>query len=468
VIKIIEPAPVRRITLVCTAALVLVVSACSSSDSGSGPSSTSSGASGIQSQVLDQTAVEKQITAALGALPTVTGQTTRGIDGKVITIGGEGTNTKGGQQVLQGLDVGAKARFERANRQGGVQGYTFNYAGFIDDTGQPTVAQQGVQSLVEQKKVFALVPFASASANSASYLNSNDVPYFGFLGQDYCGWSKIPYGFSVTGENSCSSTLPGGKAIGNTGVFDLYMKSTGKTASDIKLAIYSTTDPYAIAATKATEATAKALGIKVVSVETDLPGVTEPPLTDYSPVASKIVSSGANLVISETSVPVIIGVTASLKSSGFTGDFIDGYAVQALLQSPATAQIMDGSYGVAGFGNLGFGASTLQQVSDDVKAIGSATPADGIGTLIGYWAADLFIQALQKVSGPLTAQKLVNVLNQGGFEYQGIAGVTCSGPWPALRVVSAPCLGMAQYDAKSKSLKVVAPLDEVGSYVISS
>src|SRR6185312_2392779 len=39
--------------------------------------------------------------------------------------------------VYGGADVGAKARFQRANDAGGVHGRTIDYAGFTDDGGDP-------------------------------------------------------------------------------------------------------------------------------------------------------------------------------------------------------------------------------------------------------------------------------------------------------------------------------------------
>jgi ABC-type branched-subunit amino acid transport system substrate-binding protein len=419
-------------------------------------------------KLYNPTNVDQLITTTLGALPTLTGETTRGINGKVITLGGTGTNTKAGQNTLPGLSDGAKARIEEANRAGGVAGFTFNYVGFQDDQGQPGLSQQAVRDLVENKKVFALVPFVPASGVAAPYLNSNSVPYFGWLGQDYCGWKDIPYAFGVFGETSCAAPLPGGQAIGYTGSFEAYMKVTGKKVADIKVAIYSTSDPYAIASVTATKVAAKALGFKVVSVQTDLPSATQPPLSDYTPVATKIIQSGANLVLAATSVPAILGVTGALKSNGYTGDESVGFAAQAVLASPTTAQVMDGLYATVNYGNPGFGATTVTRVSDALKAIGSSAPVDGIGTMTGYWSADLFLQALQKVTGPLTAQKIANVLNSGGFTYQGIPGITCSGPWPALRVVSTPCIGVLQYDARSKKLVTKMAITQLGSYAIGS
>jgi branched-chain amino acid transport system substrate-binding protein len=462
----------RRHRLAALGVLALaVLTACSSSatSSTSSGSSTSAG-SGSPSggTALTAEGAGDQLTKLLGALPVQTGDTTRGINGHVITIGGVGTNTKAGQQTLPGLNVGAQARFARANREGGVDGYTFKYVGFTDDTGLPGPAQQGVQQLVENAKAFAVVPFTSASGTVGTYLNKNKVPYIGWLGQDYCGWASVPYAFSLLGEASCASSSVPGKVVGYTGTFQAYIKASGKKASDVKLAIYGTSDAYAKSAVVALADAAKSVGIKVVYTETDLPSATEAPLTDYTPVATKILQSGANAVYSAVSVPAMLGVTAALKSNGYKGDFLDSFAAQALLQNPATAQVVDGSYALVDYGNAGFGTGTVKRVASDLKAIGSSAPADGVGTLTSYWAADLFIQALKKVTGPLTAEKFANVLNQGGFTDAAIPGLTCSETWPTGRLLAPDCIGVLAYDAKTKTLQPKVPLAPIGGYIIAN
>lgn len=487
--------PAHVVGVAFTTTVLLTLGACSSSGS-SGSNSTAATApsspsgSGITSQgrssnlaisadpnasngvstggigTLNPEQATQIITSKLGPLAVQNGNTVRGINGKVITLCGVGTNTKAGQATVPGLSDGSKARIERANREGGVNGYTFNYVGFTDDTGLPGPAQQAVQDCVESKKAFALVPFVSASGVVGSYLNKNRVPYFGWLGSDYCGWKDKPYAFSIEGETLCPSSLPGNQTIGNTAQLTAYLTATGKKAADVTVYIYGTSDPFGVAAVNAAKAAAAGLGMKATT-EADLPSATEPPLTDYSPIANKIMQSGTNLVMAETSPPAILGVTGALKSAGFTGQYLDALAVQQLLTNPATAQTIDGSYASLFYGSESFGADKLQQVAADLKAIGSPAPVDGEGTLTAYWSADLFLQALKAVNGPVTAEALANVLNQGGFIDKAIPGVSCGQTWPAGRVVTPLCSGLVQYDAASKQLVQRAALASRGAYVLS-
>ena len=212
------------------AALMLSLAACSSS------ADEASNASPGDYELLSPEQAGQELTKQLGAIPEETGATTRGISGNVIRIGGIGTNTVGGQHTLPGLTDGARARFERANREGGVAGYTFDYVSFKDDAASPDKARTAVQDLVEGEKVFAVVPYVTANASNADYLNSQKVPYFGWLGQDFCGWKNRAYGFSIRGQSQCSEIVPG-KVAGSTIDLQLYLDAAGKDPADVKLAI---------------------------------------------------------------------------------------------------------------------------------------------------------------------------------------------------------------------------------------
>jgi ABC-type branched-subunit amino acid transport system substrate-binding protein len=466
--------------------LILSLAACSSSSGGGGSPSSSGGASAPATdtasgpagsgsdtgstggtKTLTSEEAGAQVIQQLGPLPVLTGNTTRGISNKVIKIGSVATDTKAGQHTQPGICDGAKARFERANKDGGVGGYTFDFVGCTDDTAQPAPAQQAVQDMVESKKVFSIVAFNSATGNLGTYFADQKVPYFGYLGQDYCGWADKPYAASVTGEASCANPLPG-KTLVNTSGLAAFLKASGKKASDIKIALYANSDPYGKAGLANFKAACDALGVDVVYSAADLPSATEPPLTDFTPVATKILNTKPNVIWSGTTAPATLGTQNALKANGYTGDFLWGTGTSTLMQDPATAATLDGTWAYTSTGNAAYGADTVAQVSADMKAINSTWPADGFGTLGAYAAADLFIQAMQKVTGDLTAEKLMNVLNQGGFTYEGIKGLTCTQSWPAGHILAPACAGVLVYDAKSKGLVGKLPLQNIGGYLIEN
>lgn len=434
-----------------------------------GSSSSNDDSTGVtDSQELSVDEAKAQVEEILGPIPEVTGSTTRGVNGTVITLAGTGTNTSGGQQTLPGLDDGAKARFERANREGGVNGYTFDYIGFEDDHGLPGDSQQAVQQLVNSDEVFALVPYVPLAGANSAFINENKVPSFGWLGQDFCTWDENVFMFSTTGQTTCENQLPG-KIVGITGGLQLFLDETGQEPEDVKVAIFGAKGASSEAAVAGFDVAAQAVGMDVVYAKSELPAPTDPPLTDFTPVAQSIMSSGANLVVTTTTVPSTLAMISSLKGLGYTGEFLAGSPTGALLQSPQTAQIVDGAYAsVASTGSIPeLEPEAYEQVQADLDAIGADAPADGIGTNTGYWAADLFLQALAAVDGEVTAEKVTNVLNGGDFTYEGIPGVTCTTEYPVGRVLPSVCAGLLRYNADSKEMEALSPYEEVGGYAIA-
>ena len=51
-----------------------------------------------------------------------------------------------------------RTMFQRANDAGGVNGRTVDYAGFKDDSGDPSAGTSAATKLVQQDQVFAVVP----------------------------------------------------------------------------------------------------------------------------------------------------------------------------------------------------------------------------------------------------------------------------------------------------------------------
>ncbi|WP_158072933.1 ABC transporter substrate-binding protein, partial [Pseudofrankia sp. EUN1h] len=127
---------------------------------------------------MDAAAASKLAIEKAGPIEFATGDTVRGVNGKVITIGGVAdVKDTTGIENFPGVCDGAKARFERANREGGVNGYTFSYAGCTDSGADPTTSKDAVTEMVEDKKVFGLVPFTATVSTVGDYLNDKHVPY---------------------------------------------------------------------------------------------------------------------------------------------------------------------------------------------------------------------------------------------------------------------------------------------------
>ena len=87
--------------------------------------------------------------------------------------------------------VGAQARFQRANDDNEVKGYTFEFKEFADDKNDPATALSEARRLVTQEGVNAIVPNVSLVTPS-DFLTQSQIPWFG-SGYDttYCDAGRL-------------------------------------------------------------------------------------------------------------------------------------------------------------------------------------------------------------------------------------------------------------------------------------
>lgn len=454
--KLARNGPVRSV-LACAAALVLVssVAACGSSDDSSSTATSDIG------KPLDDAAASKAVLDRLGPIDLATGDTTRGVDGKVITIGGVAdVRNQEGIENFPGVCDGARARFERANRDGGVNGYTFRYVGCTDAASDVTRTREAVQEMVEDREVFGLVPFTATTSNSRDYLNKAHVPYFGWgISPDYCGWNESQFAFSITGSLGCENVLPGSIAYSSVGL-ESYLAASGKKAGDVQAALVGVSQSASEVSISSLRGVGLGLGMKVPYAKAPLPGPGAPPLADYTPIASEIISSGANLVALTTPPATLFPVVAALRAGGYSGDILIFFSDERLT---AVADQLDGVYAMSSnFGSSVFPSDTFRAVAADLKAVGSSASAGSSGTLTSYYSADLFLSAFAELGDkPVTTEALAGVLNSG-FEYSQVGNAMCGSTWPEYRVLASNCAAVLRFDGEKKTLEPLRDLAVFG------
>lgn len=101
-----------------------------------------------------------------------------------IKVGGIVSMTTSSGYSKKDTDLGAKARFDRANAEGGVSGRTIDYLGAEDDGQDPAKNLAAARKLVQQDKVFAISPMSSVTFSGADFLQKQKVPTF--------GWGTLP------------------------------------------------------------------------------------------------------------------------------------------------------------------------------------------------------------------------------------------------------------------------------------
>lgn len=335
----------------------------------------------------------------------------RGVTDTEITIGGLGalTSPQGG---YPGVDTGAKARYERANREGGIAGRQIKFVGFEDDGEVATKNLDLARQLVQQDKVFAVAPGIGQGwlPSTTDFLQQNQVPFVGWgYMPGFCGNS---FGF---GFNGCTSPSDPKVANGSLtgGIIELKDLGPGST-----VAIQSYDNEAGRVPLIQIEATFEAAGVEVVYSDSKMP-VTD--AADFTPFVQKIMSSAGgsapDAVVMITTFANTIGLTGALKAAGYQGTTLNyiTYAPGLLASQPQVADSLAGTYVNTQMLPEEFGGTAITQMQDDLTAIG-ADPQISIGTSVGYWSADVLIQMLEKVGQDLTPANFEKVIN-AGFTY---------------------------------------------------
>ena len=135
-----------------------------------------------------------------GVVP-ASAQTTPGVTGNTITVGGvAGKTNPVGQPYASGFD-GVQAYFNYINAKGGVFGKKFKLVAQLDDQSRASQNVQEIRSLVEEKKVFAVMPVVTQIFAGAPYLAQKGVPTFGW--NINAEWNSGPNLFAEKGSYIC-------------------------------------------------------------------------------------------------------------------------------------------------------------------------------------------------------------------------------------------------------------------------
>lgn len=140
----------------------------------------------------------------------VSAQTSPGVTGNTITVGGvAGKTNPVGQPYASGFD-GVQAYFNYINAKGGVFGKKFKLIAQLDDQSRASQNVTEVRSLVEEKKVFAVMPVVTQIFAGAAYLAQKGVPTFGW--NINAEWNSGPNLFAEKGSYICFTCSQGAPA----------------------------------------------------------------------------------------------------------------------------------------------------------------------------------------------------------------------------------------------------------------
>ncbi|UQX03885.1 ABC transporter substrate-binding protein [Streptomyces sp. RerS4] len=329
---------------------------------------------------------------------------TRGVTDTSVKVGGIVSMTSSSGYSKKDTDLGAKARYLRANAEGGIHGRKIDYIGAEDDGQDPGKNLAAARKLVQQDKVFAVAPMSSVTFTGADFLEQEKVPTFGWgTLPSFCG-PKYIYGF-----NGCLVPSPGG-TINQTwpeGIAKILGGAQGKSVAIV--ANDSDAGKFGIRTFQQGFASA---GFKVAYAKASVPATAVP--NDWSAYVKEILGSdegqAPDAIVSVMQTPNNIGLFTALKRGGYKGVLSDPTDYDpGLLAKDATRQALDGVHVLLQFEPFESTSPKMAQFKADIKAAsgGQDLPLN-MHMLTGYMSADLFLAIAQKAGKDLTLTHFQN------------------------------------------------------------
>ncbi|MFB7275869.1 ABC transporter substrate-binding protein [Streptomyces hydrogenans] len=330
-----------------------------------------------------------------------TASSVRGVTADTIKVGGIVSMTTASGYSKKDTDLGARARYDRANAEGGINGRKIEYLGAEDDGQDPARNLAAARKLVQRDQVFAVSPMSSVTFAGADFLDAQKVPTVGWgTLPSFCGPAHI-YGF-----NGCLVPMPGG-TLNQTWPESLAAVLGGARGKSVAL-IAGDNDAGKFGIRTFTQGF-KAAGFQVPYAKAVVPATSMP--SDWSAYTKEILRSGPgggapDAVVSVMQTPYNIGLFTALKRSGYKGVLSDPTDYDpGLLAKDATKQALDGVHVLLQFQPFESDSPAMRQFKDDIKkAAGGEDVPLSMHTLTGYMSADLFLAIAAKAGKDLTVE----------------------------------------------------------------
>ncbi|PSM43156.1 ABC transporter substrate-binding protein [Streptomyces dioscori] len=326
-----------------------------------------------------------------------TDDSVRGVTDTRIKVGGIVSMTTASGYSKKDTDLGAKARFDRANAEGGLHGRKIDYLGAEDDGQDPSRNLAAARKLVQQDKVFAIAPMSSTTFSGADFLQKQRVPTFGWgTLPSFCGPSYI-YGFG-----GCMVPTPGG-TISQTWPEGLEQVMGGAKGRSVAiLANDSDAGKFGI---RTYRQSFESAGFTVTYAKPSVSAASVP--SDWSAYTKEILRSDGgkapDAIVSVMQTPYNIGLFTAVKRTGYRGVLTDPTDYDpGLLAKSATRKALDGVHVLTSFQPFEQQSAAMTRFGKDIrKAAGKDVPLN-MHMMTGYMSADLFLAIAGKAGKDLT------------------------------------------------------------------
>ncbi|SDG35397.1 ABC-type branched-chain amino acid transport system, substrate-binding protein [Pseudonocardia oroxyli] len=436
----------RSVVSVAVAVVAVATTVLAGCGSGSGAGTTSKPTSTVDASA-DTTGALNAVGVAPEVAQKVNGLPLAGTPGSGLTRGVTATSVKVGCVNLNAYfpnpDTGFKARIDRANAAGGVNGRMIDFLGCNDDGGSADTNLAISKRLVEQDQVFAMMQFSTfATPQVTDYLNQNEVPFYGYgFLPGYCG-TRWGFGFNGCLVSNGVTSLPYGFAYSAN---NYELPASGLDYPDMKVAFIGTDNDSSRSSFDDAEKVLKADGGQTVYNKSIMPltGVT-----DYSPYTRPALAAKPNAVVLNVGLATVGQVMAALKAGGYTGPVFNpsGYLPGLLERQPALAAALEGSWSVSQTPPVEMKTPYNEQMAKDFQADNVEVSQ---ATVYGYAMADMFLSQLAAAGPDLNTKTFDQAVNGGGYTYtSSTPGGPASLPFPAGHFTQADCGAPMQVENK--------------------
>ncbi len=360
---------------------------------------------------------------AVGVTTAQAGAATRGLNGKTLTIGGIWSTAN-----FSGAQVGAQGYIKQINKTNYLHGIKLKWAGFVNDNQDPATALSGVRQLVNQYKVFAVVPDLSA-VNPGAYLTSQKILYVGG-GFDftYCS-NKVTT--SLWGYSAGGCLVPSNPPVVSDTYGQYYAYVKAKTGSaHPTMALFSNDNASGSNSARLSTVSAKGAGFTVVYNQAKVP-VTA---SDYTPYVQQLLTSNGGKqpqAIACQLTAQCIPMWTALKNAGYTGSYWTPLGAIAALDSS-----MQGTVTIATFNNEPSPGLTAMQ--NAMNAVVPGTQLTSYSNVPSYLDTAMFATAVHTVQAKKQAVTPENVRKVLSTIKWGIPNLVGPISYPASTVAGSP------------------------------
>ncbi|HXY92326.1 MAG TPA: ABC transporter substrate-binding protein [Acidimicrobiia bacterium] len=334
-----------------------------------------------------------------------------GVTNNSVKIGYIFSQTGVAGSTFQNADKGCKARIDRQNAAGGVNGRKIDVI-YSDDqsANNLTVAQD----LVQNKHVFAIMNNSSFAFSTYRWLQDHNIPQIGG------GYDGTYYG--DPGNQNIISAL--GNVFPQNGVtgdgIPKIMKAMG--AHKVAALAYGVSPSSTAAAQSLIKYAVPATGLKKGYLNTTVDFGS----TDVGPYVLGIKNDGADAVYLPLVANSNIAVAQQLAQNGVKMKSIvmaTGYG-QPLLDQPASKSFTPNIVMATGWAPVELKTKATEQFQADLKKYTGYTGVPDFGIYTGYIDCDLVVLGLQHAGNPPTRQGFIDGLHTLGHFNPG-GGLGC-------------------------------------------